>query len=311
MSYSERNAPRHEPAGAGIPSGVRLALLSWIEDLDVADPPTPKEIWRRLMQRIGYGDVLDVLDDVETRFGSDAGEPVLAAFQAERARRRSVPQSDPSRYAVPALSTIPAPLFLDALEIAVELLGGRPRVYEDIIEYDDGRAVEEINRLFTVRGINYRFREDGKAEWHGDEGTYAQVVAPALIALADPLLLSAAKEFGDALNGLRNGTRVGHKNAIRDASNAVETTMKTLLDEHGIERQGNETADPLWELLHRGGVVAAKTKDPITASPRLRNAYGGHGPNPDGEPVPAGIPELAVHSASTAITYLAALLPGA
>jgi hypothetical protein len=309
MSYSERNAPTHAPAGAEIPSGVRRVLLYWFAEHDVP----PKEIWRLLRQRIGYGQPQDVVDDVEARFGREAAESVAQAFLAEMNVRRVVPPRDPNRYAQPALDTIPAPLFLDALEIGVDQLRTRPRTWSngtlDCVECDDRSAVEEINRLFGVRGINYRFDESGKAEWHGDEGAFGEIVAPALGALEDPRLSGAAQEFGDALGALREGTRPGQKNAIRDASNAVESAMKTLLDAHGVGRTGNEPADPLWDLLHGAGIVAAKTKDTICASPRLRNTYGGHGPNPQPDAVPEGIPELAVQAAAAAIVYLAQLLP--
>jgi hypothetical protein len=55
-SYSERHAPRYAPAGAEIPSGVRSALLSWLADRDLDHPPTARELWRLLRQKIGYGE---------------------------------------------------------------------------------------------------------------------------------------------------------------------------------------------------------------------------------------------------------------
>jgi hypothetical protein len=314
VSYSERNSPPHEPAGAAIPSGVRTALLTWLADRNLSDPPKPKELWRMLSQRIGYGGPADAVQDVQARFGREAAETLADAFHTEFQRRRSVPKTDFDRYALPGLTSVPAPLFLDALEIAVQLLRRRGRTYSDgvtdYVEYDDQAAIAEINRLFTLRGIQYRFREDGTAEWHGDEGAFQEVVVPALAALGDARFAGAAQEFGDALGALRDGTRQGQKNAVRDASNAVETAMKTVLDAHSVPRTGKETADPLWDLLHGAGLVAAKTKDTVCAAPRLRNTYGGHGPNPNPDPVPTGIPELSVHAAAAAITYLGAALPG-
>jgi hypothetical protein len=68
-----------------------------------------------------------------------------------------------------ALKAIPSPLFLDALEDAVGL------------SRQDYKAITESNRLFTKRGIYYRFNPLGKAEWHGDPGAYGGVLRPALI----------------------------------------------------------------------------------------------------------------------------------
>jgi HEPN domain-containing protein len=173
-----------------------------------------------------------------------------------------------------------------------------------------GEAVNYLNQLFATRGIVYRFAQTGQAEWHGDPGAYEQTLEPALAALSDQRLDAAAREFRDALNALRRGDRVGVKNAIRDASNAVEATMKALLDAREIERPERETADNLWDELHRNGVVSAKTKEEVCGPSHLRNSYGGHGPDPArDEPVPEGVAELAVMTAAGGIVYLAQLLP--
>jgi hypothetical protein len=247
-----------------------------------------------------------VLDDVGERFGHEAMTSLGDAFVAEANRKRAVPKGDRNRYALPGLLNVPAPLFLDALEVAVELAAKQYRkISEDIYESFGPSAIQEINRLFQVRGINYRLTDAGKAEWHGDEAAYHQIVAPALAALADPRLAGAAQEFGDALAALRLGTRQGEKNAIRDASNAVESAMKSVLDDNGVTRTGKESADVLWDMLKGAGLVAEKTKDAICVAPRFRNTYGGHGPNPQPDPVPPGIAEYAVREAASAIVYLA------
>jgi hypothetical protein len=300
-TYSQQQIP-HQPAGATVPSGVRSALLDWLNDHGVDH----RDIWKQLMQRVGYGGPVDVVEDVAARFGEQAREPLQTAFITESRIRRPIPPNDRNRYAMPGLLHVPAPLFLDALEIGVELAGKEYTKHDEFVyESHDHAAIEEINRIFTVRGINYRFTPLGKAEWHGDEQAYQQVIAPALGALSDPRLAGAAQEFGDAIAALRLGTREGEKNAIRDASNAVESAMKSVIDDHAISRTGNETADPLWQLLKDENGVADKTKDPICAAPRLRNTYGGHGPNPQPDPVPPGVAEYTVNVAASAIVYLA------
>ena len=143
---------------------------------------------------------------------------------------------------------------LDVLEQAVADAGSR------FMEWPNP-AIGEINRLFEHRGIWFRFSEMGTAEWHGDAGVYEDVVQPALNALSDPRLVSARQEYEDALRALRRGGREGAKNAIRDASNAVETTMKALLDACRVSRPPKESADNLWDALRAANVVAEKTKE--------------------------------------------------
>jgi hypothetical protein len=308
-SFSETNSPGHTPAGPEIPSGVRRALLDWFGEHDVE----PREIWRLLNREVGWGSPQDVVDDVAERFGSEAAERVSIALKEEAKIRRPVSWDHMPRYTSSGLDTVPAALFLDALEIGVGLSAKEYKSWSDgtvdYIEFFKDAAIEEINRLFAVRGIEYRFGEDGKAMWHGDEGAYREVIAPALAALADVRFKGAQQEFGDALVALRQGTRVGHKNAIRDASNAVESAMKSLLDEHGVPRTGQEAAQQLSALLLSAEIVAANTQDTICAAPRLRNKYGGHGPNPKPTAVPIGIPDLTVQAAATALTYLSRLFP--
>ena len=69
-------------------------------------------------------------------------------------------------------------------------------------------------------------------------GAFTEVVAPALAVLDDARLAGAVQEFRDALGALRQGTRQRQKSAIRDASNGVESAIKTVLDDHGITRAG-------------------------------------------------------------------------
>src|SRR5581483_5797852 len=109
---------------------------------------------------------------------------------------------------------------------------------------------------------------------------------------------------------LRQGGRVGDKNAVRDASGAVESAMKALLDAYGVPRTGKEPADSLWELLDDKQIVDRKSRDAVLAAPHIGNTHGRHGKDPKHpDPVPRGIPALAVQSAAAALVYLAGQLP--
>ena len=182
----------------------------------------------------------------------------------------------------------------------------------EYIEYADDPFITStrfLNDLFAARRIDYRFNGDGKAEWHGDEGIYLDLVRPALDALDDGRLIGCRQEFEAALGHLRAGTPKDREDAIEEAGKSVESAMKVALAEHSIQRVGNETAEPLWNLQRDGNMVPPKTKDAILATSRLRNEYGGHGQGGEIRVIPAGVPELAVRAAAAAICYLAALLP--
>lgn len=312
-SFSERHAPPPRSLGPEIPAGVRRAIDLWLVDEGV----DPDEIRRRIFQRAGYADVSDVVDDVRDRW-DDLQAAVLLRLLAEdpdvaRWEIGSRSQRDAATKLV--FHHIPEPLYLDYLEEAIaKHVRDRSFVvdpsYLDYVEDPRVAPVRYLNELFARRGIDYRFNEDGRAEWHGDEGAYTEVVRPALDALDDERLQTARRECGDSLVGLRRGDRVGNKNAIRDASNAVESTMKALLDAHGIPRPEKEAADSLWDALRDGGIVAERTKEEVCGPSHLGNRYARHGPDPaDDQPIPPGVATLAVQTAAAAIVYLASLLP--
>jgi hypothetical protein len=262
-SFSQRHAPPPRLLGPEIPVGVRRAIDSWFVERNI----DPHEIRNRIYQGAGYGDVNDVIDDVRDRWGEDEGDELVRDLEDDPAVARWEIDSDARRDAAAkaVFHHMPEPLYLDYLEEAfAEYVRDRSIVSQpEYIEYmDDPRAapLRYLNDLFAARRIAYRFNEDGRAEWHGDEGAYDEVIRPALDALDDDRLRTPRREYGDALGGLRRGDRVGNKNAIRDASNAVESTMKALLDARELPRPDKEAADVLWEALRAGGVVAERTK---------------------------------------------------
>jgi hypothetical protein len=303
VSFTDRHAPARAPAGPEIPSGVRAVLIGWFERHDVS----AAEIRDAFFQLHAYGRLADISEDITERWGDDEAEDFLQAI----AREKVSPPAQRAYVPVSALfEHLPPSLFLDALECGIEVLNTKPYSIDDFV-YDtyQSEAVAEINRLFEKRGIHYRFTDEGKAEWHGDPEAHKELVAPALAALDDQRFAAAAQQFRHALTALRRGDDLGAKDAARDATGAVETAMKSLLDEHGIDRPDVETASNLWKALRDAGIVAEKTREPISAAAQLGNQYGRHGSDPQPKPAPTGIPTLIVNSAAAALIYLVGLLP--
>ncbi|HZR96734.1 MAG TPA: hypothetical protein VFA56_13640 [Gaiellaceae bacterium] len=206
------------------------------------------------------------------------------------------------------------PLYLDYLEGCVALYV-KDRVYAFTeADYSDefdpiGPALDYLNKLFETRRVSYRFNAEGRAEWHGDQGAYEEIVRPALDSLADTRLAGSRQEFEAALGHLRTGTPKDFEDAIEEAGKAVESAMKAVLDERQVTRTGNETAEPLWNALRDNTLVPPKTKDAILSTSRLRNEYGGHGQGGQVRTIPEEIPALTVRAAAAAIAYLASRLP--
>jgi hypothetical protein len=309
-SFSQEHAPPPRPLGPEIPAGVRRAITTWFAEHGVDS----QEILLLWFQRAGYGTAIDVAADVRDRWGEDA-QALLARDLEDDSEILRYPDERNQRAAFTAAvyRHVPAPFYLTYLEIAIEKYARDRAIAEaehaHIIEDSRIAPVGYLNQLFATRRIDYRFDENGRARWHGDEGAYVEIVGPALDALDDDRLAGSRQEFESALGHLRAGTPKDQEDAIEEAGKAVESAMKVLLAEHQVPRPGNETAEPLWNLLRDNSIVPPKTKDAILSTSRLRNEYGGHGQGAEIREIPAGIPALAVRSAAAAIAYLAEPLP--
>ena len=308
-SFSERHAPPPRALGPEIPLGVRRAIDSWLVERDV----DPQEIRRRWFQRRGYGDVLDVEEDVRERWGAETATALHGALEADPLVDQTY-VGDAWRNAATLIvyRYVPASLYLDYVELAIEkYVRDRAIIEAEYADYIDDPMVapfEYVNGLFETRGIDYRLDERGRMVWHGDSGVYAEVVQPALDALVDARLAGCREEFEAALGHLRRGTPKEFEDAIEEAWKSVESAMKVLLDAYQLPRPERETTEPLWIALRDGGVVETPTRDAIVATSRIRNEWG-HGQGGEVRVIPEGIPALAVQSAAAAIVFLASRLP--
>jgi hypothetical protein len=308
-SFSQEHAPPSRPLGPEIPAGVRRAITTWFAEHGV-DAQEIRLLW---FQRAGYGDAVNVGEDVRDRWGEDA-QAVLARDLEEDSDILRYPDERNQRAAFTAAVYlhVPAPLYLDYLEIAIEKYA-RDRAfvqaeYADIVEDSRIAPVGYLNQLFATRRIDYRFDENGRARWHGDEGAYGEILRPALDALDDDRLAGPRQEFELALGHLRAGTAKDLEDAIEEAGKAVESAMGAMLGAHGIDPPAR-TAERLWQTLRDSGIVETPTHDAILSTSRLRNEWGGHGQGAEIREIPEGVPALAVRSAAAAIGYLAELLP--
>jgi hypothetical protein len=308
-SFSQRHAPPPRALGPEIPAGVRRAIDTWFVERRV----DPHEVRTRRFQRVGYGDFEDVVDDVRHRWGDEEAAQLIRDLEDDRTVARWEIGSNARRDAATkaVFHHTPEALYLDYLEEAiVEYARVAADVAEeylqDLVEDPVLTPVRYLNQLFAGRHIDYHFSQDGRAEWHGDEGAYREVIRPALDALDDQRIVGCRHEFEAAL---RAGTPKDHEDAIEEAGKAVESAMKVLIDERGVERPERQTAEQLWQALRDGGIVETPTHDAILSTSRLRNEWGAHGQGGEVRKIPAGLPEHAVRAAAGAIAYLAELLP--
>jgi hypothetical protein len=219
MSFTRRNLAPRRPVGEVIPHGVRVAILRVADGRGVS----ATGLWAELTRLHAWGTFSEVAEDIGERIGSLEAQRFEAAmtahFEAKPEFSAFIVGHDED--AEPALLAVPAPFFLDIIE---------DWLIHSRYAHDRHEDVREINRLFETRGVWYRFDDEGRARWVGDEGTYEKTIRPALRVLSDPRLAACRSEFEAALGHLRSGTPKDDEDAIEEAGKAVESAMKVLLE---------------------------------------------------------------------------------
>ena len=112
-------------------------------------------------------------------------------------------------------------------------------------------AIEELNERFRRAGIGYRF-ESGQIIQVDCELIHSEIVKPALLFLSDPDFKGAREEFMNAHSHYKTGEM---KDAIVDANNAFESTMKTICELRGWPYPRGARASDLLRVLREKGLL--------------------------------------------------------
>jgi hypothetical protein len=124
-----------------------------------------------------------------------------------------------------------------------------------------------------------------------------------LRALADPRLAGAAAEYASAREELRTDTPITRKQAVTEASVAVEGVMQVLLDERDVERDGTEAAKRLFDLLTANGIADTAMADIVLAPSPSATTASSTAAEPRTDDVTAAEAEAVVAAAPNAMTF--------
>ena len=112
-------------------------------------------------------------------------------------------------------------------------------------------AIAELNERFRRAGVGYRF-EDGMILRVDSELFHHDVVKPALHFLQHPGFNGPREEFLQAHGHYRAGEM---KDAIADANNAFESTLKSICDQRGWQFQQGARSSDLIKLVRSKGLL--------------------------------------------------------
>ena len=170
-------------------------------------------------------------------------------------------------------------------------------------------AIKELNERFRRACVGYRF-EAGMIFRVDSDLIHHDVVKPALQFLQQPGFEGPCEEFLQAHGHYRAGEM---KDAITDANNAFESTLKSICDRRGWHYQKGARASDLIRLIRNEGLLpnylgnsfeqlAATLKSGL---PKVRGEEGAHGQGATPRETPEYVAAYALHLAAAKILFLA------
>ena len=203
---------------------------------------------------------------------------------------------------------------LDLVELSFSYIDGIARKMHDghrarygiRIGADD--AIEELNERFRRAGVGYRY-ERGKVIRVDSELIHSEIVKPALAYLGEPGFEGPSDEFLSAHAHYRAGET---KDAITDANNAFESTLRAVCEQRGWSHEPGAPVSVLLRILRENGLLPGyldNSFDQLAATlhsglPQVRNREGGHGQGPTPRKTPDYVAGYALHLAAVNILFI-------
>ena len=203
---------------------------------------------------------------------------------------------------------------LSLIEISFRIVDGRLREKQFLAAFptdwqsaDD--AIAELNHRFREHGIGYQY-QGGQIIAVNSQYLHSEVVEPAISLLHDSKFDGALQEFMDAHKHYREGN---NKDAIVNAGNAFESTMKIICEKRNWGYDSRGTASKLVDTLFDNGLIPSEMKNHFTSLasalksgvPPLRNQSGiAHGQGSTTETVPDYLVAYCLHLTAANIVFL-------
>jgi HEPN domain-containing protein len=251
--------------------------------------------------RDAYPDLEDYVKALREVWGEDAAEEVGYAVTVRLNEQSTIPSfGDAYRgeenVANAALLHVPEPDFRLAVHKAVQ---------EQTLAIN---PLERINAICGRRGIPWEFTAADGFTWIGDAEVEELAMRPALSAVQDPRLTGAKDHFSSARSELAEGTPKALRQSVHESACAVESAMKAVLTQRGVEYDERDTAFKLFGHLVAAGIVPQFMEYAVLSVASPRNKVAGHG-GEEPHDVSEELAETVMASAATAIAYLQKLLP--
>ena len=169
-------------------------------------------------------------------------------------------------------------------------------------------AIKELNVRFKLAGVGYQF-EDGYILRIDSELIHTEIVKPALQYLNEEGFEGPRDEFIRAHAHYRKGEM---KDAIVDANNAFESTLKSICLQRGWKYQKGDSAAHLIQVVRDKSLLPDyldNSFDQLVATlksglPKVRGEEGAHGQGAIPSETPDYVAAYALHLAAAQILFL-------
>ena len=176
------------------------------------------------------------------------------------------------------------------------------------IKMTTAAAIDELNERFRRAGVGYQF-ENGQIIRMDSELIHSEVVRPALRYLHQKGFEGPREEFLRAHAHYRNGET---KDAITDANNAFESTLKAICDQRRWQYTRGARASDLLKVVRANGLLPDYLEasfDQLAGTlksglPKVRNEACAHGQGARPRETPDYVAAYALHLAAAKILLL-------
>lgn len=169
-------------------------------------------------------------------------------------------------------------------------------------------AIEELNARFKEHGIGFEY-SNGEIIRIDSQLIHSEAVKPALSLLNGDGYAGAQQEFLKAYEHYRQGN---YKEALSNALNAFESTIKSICDKRKWAYNPKDTSKQLIEICYKKDLVPTFWQGEMSGLrcllesgvPTGRNKLSGHGQGTEPTTVPEHIVAYILHMTASAIVFL-------
>ena len=182
--------------------------------------------------------------------------------------------------------------------------------FRSYVELNMDDVINELNHRFREHAIGYQYAE-GQIVEIKSQYLHSETVEPTIKLLQDAGFDGALQEFMIAHKHYRERD---YKDAIVNASNAFESTMKTICDEREWAYSQSATSSKLIKILFDNNLVSSEMQSHfeslknllVSGVPTIRNkgGQGGHGQGSQPVQVPDHVAAYALHLTASNIVFL-------